>query len=147
MRLPGTFNHKDLNNLKKIVVLTLDPQHQYNLSDFDQFLPLANQNNTKANPPGWFAEAIAEIKEGNRNQTFAKLTGKLLSLGHESNDILALLTPLAEKVDFPLEEFNAEVMGICKRYQNNSSPSHTYNGEKRKRILNRLQWSHCRSYY
>ncbi len=127
MRLPGTFNHKDPNNLKQITVLTLAPQHQYNLSDFDQLLPLPNQNITKANPPGWFAEAIAEIKEGNRNQTFAKLTGKLLSRGLESNDILALLTPLAQKVEFSLEELNAEVIGLCSRYQNNSSLSPTYN--------------------
>lgn len=127
MRLPGTINHKDPNNLKNVNILTLDPERQYNLSDFDQFLPVINDNNTRANPPGWFADAIAEIKEGNRNQTFAKLTGKLLSQGLESNDILALLTPLAQKVEFPLEELNSEVMGLCSRYQNNSSPYSTHN--------------------
>ena len=126
MRLPGTFNHKDPNNLKKVNILTLEPQRQYNLSDFDQFLSLPSQNNTKINPPGWFAEAIDDIKEGNRNQTFARLTGKLHSAGLVPNDILALLTPLAQKVEFPLEELNIEVMGMCTRYPNNSFPSPTY---------------------
>jgi hypothetical protein len=127
MRLPFTFNHKDPNNLKQISILILEPQRQYNLSDFDQFLALPNQNNTKINPSGWIAEAISNIREGNRNPTFAKLTGKLHSTGWAEDDILALLAPLAQKVGFPLEELNNEIRGICTRYPNNSFPSPTYN--------------------
>jgi KaiC/GvpD/RAD55 family RecA-like ATPase len=126
MRLPETFNIKDPDNFKHVSILTLEPERQYNLSDFDLFLVLPVKSNVKSNPLGWIGEAIANIKEGNRNPTFAKLTGKLHSTGWVEDDILALLTPLAQKTGFSLEELSREVKGICARYPSNSFPSSIY---------------------
>lgn len=119
MRLPGTINHKDLNNLKQIKVLTIEPQCQYNLSDFDQFL-VPVENSVKINPPGWIAEALAKIKEGNRNATFTKIIGRFHDDGLVPSDIYAMLEPHAVKHSYDFNELQRQIDGICQRYPKES---------------------------
>jgi len=62
------------------------------------------------------AAAIADLADGNRNDTFCSLVGKLHRGGMTPESIMALLAPHAERVDFPLPELEEEVKGICGRY-------------------------------
>jgi hypothetical protein len=78
------------------------------------------------NGPGWVAEALAGLRHGNRNASFAKITGLLHRDGWSPADILALLVPHAERSQFPLAELRQEVEGLCRRYPiRNASPPHS----------------------
>jgi hypothetical protein len=59
-----------------------------------------------SNKQNWFAEALAGLKEGNRNETFTKIAGSLRARGYEPNAILELLRGKAVEVDFPLGELD-----------------------------------------
>lgn len=59
---------------------------------------------------------LADLDEGNRNESFAKVIGKLHRASLSAQDILSLLQPHAERVDFDLTELREEVEGICGRY-------------------------------
>lgn len=52
----------------------------------------------------WFSEALASLKEGNRNQTLTKLAGSLRNRGYEPRAIFDLLKGRAVEVQFPLGE-------------------------------------------
>ncbi|MBI3292104.1 MAG: AAA family ATPase [Elusimicrobia bacterium] len=81
-----------------------------------------------ANEPGWIAEALEALFQGNRNDTFARITGRLHRDGWEAADILMLLAPHAERSGFPLAELRREVEGIYRRYPaGKSSPSSPHN--------------------
>lgn len=54
--------------------------------------------------PNWFAEALSDLKEGNRNETFTKLAGSLRARGYDVRDIFELLKGKAVEVAFPLAE-------------------------------------------
>ncbi len=125
LRLPGTNNLKDTLAPLPVTLIECDPVRQYNLSDFQTFLDIpASTPSTPKNPIGWIAEALSVLTEGNRNATFARIAGRLRWDGLEATDILALLTPLAEKSGFPLAELRGEVEGLCRRYPTGkSSPS------------------------
>lgn len=62
------------------------------------------------------AAALSGLKQGNRNETFARLVGKLHRGGMTPESIIVLLEPHASRVDFPLTELEEEVLGICSRY-------------------------------
>jgi hypothetical protein len=68
------------------------------------------------NGPGWISEALENLSQGNRNTTFAKISGKLSRDGWSEQDIFTLLRPHAERVQFPLAELEGEISGICGRY-------------------------------
>ncbi len=76
------------------------------------------------NEPGWIARALGTLNPGNRNNTFARIAGRLHRDGWETEDILVLLTPHAERSGFRLAELRREVEGLCRRYPiRKSSPS------------------------
>jgi hypothetical protein len=62
------------------------------------------------------ADILSNLGEGNRNDSFCRLTGKLHHAGLSPEDILFLLGPYAEQSGFPTDELEAEVRGICARY-------------------------------
>ncbi|MCH9031215.1 MAG: AAA family ATPase [candidate division Zixibacteria bacterium] len=130
LRLPGTFNYKDPVKPLPVRIIQINPEQQCNLDDFDQFLPPDSaQTETKSNKPSWLAESLNGLSEGNRNTTFAKITGRLLRSGLGQDDIIALLAPHSEKVGFPIIELRNEVIGLCQRYSNGKSftfPVHPY---------------------
>ncbi len=120
LRLPGTLNHKDPNDLKPVIVLECDSTRKYRLADFEQFL--ASQSFTDQNPKnpdGWIGSALLNLKEGNRNSTFASITGRLHHNGWKAEDILAMLEPHAVQCSFSQNELKMVVDSICKRYPNN----------------------------
>jgi len=63
------------------------------------------------------AAALADLEEGNRNDTFCRVAGRLHHDGWGRAEILALLAPHAERVGFPLTDLEEEVQGICGRYE------------------------------
>jgi hypothetical protein len=81
-----------------------------------------------AEPPAWaragraprerldVGAVLADLKPGNRNDGFSRLTGRLHHAGLSPEDILLLLGPYAERCGFDPEELRAEVEGITGRY-------------------------------
>jgi len=118
LRVPGTFNVKDPAAPLLATIIHFEPERQYNLSDFEflAFAHLEKPTTHKANPPGWIAEALAGLREGNRNATFAKIVGRLHRDGWQPKDILALLIPHATATGFSERELEQEVAGLCSRY-------------------------------
>lgn len=142
LRLPGTQNLKDPSAPLPVTVVELEPDRQYNLSDFEAFLNIpAGQSNT-LNKPGWIAEALSGLTEGNRNSTFARVIGRLHHDGWETQDILTLLTPHAQEHNFSPEELRKEVEGICARYpqpKNAGDTSDAPPDSKRSKAIQLLQ--------
>lgn len=81
------------------------------------------QLSLQQNPAGWVENTLGTLSEGNRNDSFAKITGKLHRGGLEAKEIITLLEPHAERARFPLVELEKEVEGICRRYPNNVKDS------------------------
>lgn len=72
--------------------------------------------------PGWIAAALADLKPGNRNATFAKLAGRLHRDHHAPEDIKAILAPHAEDAKFGAAELEAVIKSVS-RYPRGSSSS------------------------
>lgn len=122
LRLPGTTNHKDPNNKLPVSLVECNPDRQYNLSSFDTCI-VVPQPKKSVNPPGWLSESLREMCDGNRNSTFAKVTGSLHRNRYTPADIFALLSPLAAEYSFPQDELRRVVESISKYPQANSLPS------------------------
>lgn len=97
----------------------------------------------KINHPGWVSEALSNMSEGNRNDTFTKLTGKCHRGGLSHEDIVSLLEPHAEKVDFPLQELETLVGGVCKRYPNSFTSSLSPNECEDVKLLQPVCLANC----
>ena len=132
LRVPGTYNIKEPTAPVLVEIVHFEPDLAFNPSDFESLIPIDPlPAGNKKNPTGWIARALAELREGNRNGTFAKLAGRLHHDGWTPNDILSLLEPHAENCCFPTGELRREVEGICRRYPlANSSPSLSHIGNK-----------------
>lgn len=117
MRVPGTFNVKIPTEPLPATLVSLDPDRTYNLSDFEVLLDIPSGTHvSQGNDTGWIAESLKSLQPGNRNSTFAKLIGRLHHNGWSAQDILTLLVPHAERVQFPVEELRREIEGLCRRY-------------------------------
>lgn len=66
------------------------------------------------NKQGWIAEALAGLKEGNRDHTFIRIAGRLWHDGLQAQDIFEILRPHAEKSEFSLDELRLKVDQIQK---------------------------------
>ena len=66
------------------------------------------------NKPGWIAEALASLKEGNRDTTFVRVAGRLWHDGLEPTDIYEVLRPHAERCDFSLSDLKVKVDQVSK---------------------------------
>lgn len=64
----------------------------------------------------WFADALASLKEGNRNETFTKIGGSLRARGYSESDIFGLLEGKARDCGFDLGELRTICQSVC-RYQ------------------------------
>ncbi len=123
LRLPGTLNLKDPQKPKPVTIVRLDGNRECNLTDFDDWIDLPHEgttaNNNAVSPdnrPGWIAQALGNLHEGNRNHTFAKVIGRLNRDGWSPDDIFGLLIPHARESGFPEDELRQEVEGISRRY-------------------------------
>lgn len=65
-------------------------------------------------PIGWESELLNNLTEGNRNDSFARLVGKLHHKGFDKTTIWAFLLPYARKVNFSDKELNAIIQSISK---------------------------------
>ena len=117
LRFPGTYNYKYPDSPKLVTNIEFNSAQQYNLSDFDPFLLIPKLNNKKSNPAGWIAEALLNMREGNRNPTFTKIIGRLHRDRWSPSDIYALLEPKASEIKYE-DDLKAQIDGICKRYIN-----------------------------
>lgn len=66
-----------------------------------------------ANQKGWINEALKSLADGNRNNTFTKIVGRLHRDGWEPADIAVFLAPHADKVGFGTDELSIIVNSIC----------------------------------
>lgn len=73
------------------------------------------------NTPGWISQTLLSLKEGNRNDTFTRVVGRLHYDGWKKEDILALLVPHANFHSFPREELESIVESITARQGKDNS--------------------------
>ncbi|MBX7147708.1 bifunctional DNA primase/polymerase [bacterium] len=64
----------------------------------------------------WIVDALNNLGEGNRNETFTKLAGRLNHDGYTPEEIINLLQPHAHEVGFDQKELKNLVVGLCNRY-------------------------------
>lgn len=69
---------------------------------------------TKAKPAGWIAEALGGLSDGNRNNVFAQVVGKLHGQRWSADDIRSLLLPHALRVQFPENELDTVIRSITR---------------------------------
>lgn len=89
----------------------------HNLPPFPYFVFGYKKEELKRNTPGWIEEAIENLAEGNRNDTFARIVGKLHRDGLTQGDILAMLVPIADNVGFPTDELQTVIDSITRKPQ------------------------------
>lgn len=78
--------------------------------------------------PNWFADALAGLKEGNRNETFTKVAGSLRARGYEVRDIFELLRGKAVEVGFPLGELEIIANSVGRYAPNPANNDPTVHG-------------------
>ena len=78
--------------------------------------PKSNPSISSISKDGWIAEALEGLDEGNRNDTFTRITGRLHQDNYKPEDIHALLEPYANSCSFPLDELKHLIWGLCGRY-------------------------------
>jgi hypothetical protein len=116
LRVPGTLNFKDPSNPVRVTIIDADPGRLYELSDFAFLGAEGVPNQREGNEPGWVVASLARLEPGNRNDTFARIAGRLHHGGWTSGEILMLLSPHAERTHFPPAELEVLVEGLCQRY-------------------------------
>lgn len=65
-------------------------------------------------PKDWIAEALGGLGNGNRNNVFAQVVGKLHGQRWSSGDIRALLLPHAVRVEFPEAELETVIKSVTR---------------------------------
>jgi hypothetical protein len=68
----------------------------------------------KAKPEGWVAEALKNLKEGNRDDTFASVVGKLHYQGMDKASIWTLLLPHARACGYTEQELNKTIQSVSR---------------------------------
>lgn len=135
MRVPGSLNLKDRSAPKPVQILGFSPDLRYNPSDFDDFAesfvvpPTPPRGRT---PGSSIAQLLKSLEEGNRNDSFARMIGRLHRDRHDPDTIFAILKPHAERVGFDLDELHREVEGLTKRYPPSGREGRTGNGGNRR---------------
>lgn len=74
----------------------------------------ASENSSKVCGPGWIGEALNQLSQGNRNDTFCRIIGRLHSDGWGTIDINNLLTPMATKVNFSIAELDRIIQSVSR---------------------------------
>lgn len=65
-------------------------------------------------PAGWISEALGGLANGNRNNTFAQVVGKLHRERWTPSDIRSLLLPHALRVEFPEGELDTIISSVTR---------------------------------
>lgn len=83
---------------------------------------------TKASVPASIGDLLSGLSEGNRNDTFARVIGRLHRDGWGSIDIVRLLTPNANQVGFDIGELHRIASSIS-RYPRDTTADTTANSD------------------
>lgn len=158
LRLPGTWNLKDPDHPVPVRIMELAPERRYRLAEFDKVLPPVDHNAPAAmsNPPGWVADLLQQLKDGERgdcHHVFVKLAGRLIHAGMGPEEIKTWLTLLLSQVShddhqFDEQKLEALVDDVCRRYPAAQSDSviHTATASTEskwrtaKEFLQQAQW-------
>lgn len=70
----------------------------------------SDKRSTRA--PTWVETALEDLSEGNRNNTFTSIAGKLKYQGMRMETTRALLLPHANQVDFPVNELDTLIQSV-----------------------------------
>lgn len=65
-------------------------------------------------PAGWIAEALGGLSDGNRNNVFAQVVGKLHGQRWSADDIRSLLLPHAVRVQFAENELDTVIRSVTR---------------------------------
>lgn len=79
------------------------------------------RNLSTGNKTHWFADALAGLKEGNRNETFTKLAGSLRARNYNEQEIFELLKGKATEVGFGLGELGIICQSVGRYSPNTDS--------------------------
>lgn len=137
LRLPGTFNLKDLSNPQPVKIIELVSDRRYSLSSFDPILSAFQKRNplpATTNQPGWLESTLKGLRDGSRDdchRSYSKVIGKLLHAGLRKEDVLELLTPHLHQVTHEGHHFSDEdlkklIGDMFARYPATPSPSSSY---------------------
>lgn len=75
----------------------------------------------KAKEEGWIAKALQEMKDGNIDNTFVSILGRMRSDGWRADDARALLSPHAIRVGAEEGHLEAKIENIWNRYEPKAS--------------------------
>lgn len=75
---------------------------------------ISHRKSVPSNPPGWIADAFKEMHEGNRNETFTSIVGKLHRNRWSKEDIFGLLSPHADVHGFSHKELKGIIESISR---------------------------------
>ena len=124
MRLPGTLNGKDLNNLLPVRIVKFDElAPKYRLSDFYTYVMEEKPTRASASAvvDGWepSKDDAPKWPEGTRNNALARIGGIMMARGLRDLDLLsALQHENAVRADPPLPDREVEALwNSLKRYQ------------------------------
>lgn len=84
----------------------------------------SNGASTKVSVPESIGDLLSGLGEGNRNDTFARVSGRLHRDGWGSIDIVRLLTPSANQVGFDIRELH-QIANSISRYPRDTTPDTT----------------------
>ncbi len=100
LRVPGTFNIK-YSPPRKVKVLRLHESPQYDLTDFDEWLPEEPKTNSSTgkergtaearNPLGWQDDLLPGVAEGNRHGTAVRLAARWAKKGLSAVEIARMI--------------------------------------------------------
>lgn len=79
---------------------------------------------TIAKPQSWISLALSSLSNGNRNDTFASVVGKLHRERWTPDDIRAMLLPHCVRCEFPTSELDTVIWSITRK----PVPIHDYRG-------------------
>ena len=123
LRVPWTLNLKH-DPPPKVRILKFEPSLQYSLSDFD-YLPqvgrVGESKETTGTSEGWEKELLEGVPQGQRNQSAARLAGRLLAKGLSEREALIFLSGWNRRNNPPLAEREIETIlaSISKAHQKN----------------------------
>src|ERR1700690_1230160 len=95
-----------------------DPEAEPNFEYESEFGP-----ERKGKPSGWIAKALEEMKDGNIDNTFTAILGRLRHDGWSSSDARTLLLPHAQRVKAETGHLEEKIENIWNRYEARSPRS------------------------
>lgn len=113
LRLPGTRNHKDPENLKLVSILEHHEDRRYSPEEFEVFLESEVVERPEASGATGDDDLLSVIPDGKRNTTLTKRAGVLNRAGFKGDRLLSELLKInQEQCSPPLPE--KEVQAIAK---------------------------------